>query len=119
MTINDFMERLSQPTILSAAELDEAAIELRLDERALCDLVAREMGEGYLAGRYSWEFGDATMNSLFSTAHGDADCGFSGFAWDVFSAFDEGEYQHPDSPELDGEPRTRKMLEAVFGPQST
>lgn len=118
MTINDFMERLSQSTILSAAELVEAAIELRLDERALCDLVAREMGEGYLAGKYSWEFGDATMNNLFSTAHGDADCGFSDFAWDVFAAFDEGEYHHADSPELDGEPRTKLMLEAVFGRSS-
>lgn len=117
MTIDDFLKRVSQSP-LTVADLEQAAVELQIDEFALCDMIARDVGEGYLSGKYSWEFGDVTMSNLSAIRLRNCDRELSEFAWQVFVAFDEGEYKHPGTPELDGEPRTRLMLEAILGPRT-
>lgn len=84
----------------------------------LSDAYSREVAEGYLAGRWPWETGDRAMNDLYAAAYNvPDDFGLSDFAWDVYVAFDEGEYIHADSPEMDGEPRTKALLSQVFGSQ--
>jgi hypothetical protein len=114
VTLDELIHRLSLEP-LSQPELEKVAGELKLSLRPLCDAIARKLGEGYLIGTYSWELGDAAMNNLFSAAYVNADFGLSEFACGVFSAFDEGEYIHRgEPPELDGEPRTRVILNAIF-----
>jgi hypothetical protein len=95
----------------SAAVLEQAAVTLNTSLNALLNAFAREVAEGYLDGKYSWEFGDTVMNNLYSCAYVFSDLCLPDFAWNVFAAFDEGEYIHTgESPELDGEPRTKALL---------
>ena len=55
------------------------------------------------------------MNVLSAAAYNvPDDFGLTDFAWAVYLAFDEGEYIHHDSPEMDGEPRTKALLAEVL-----
>lgn len=114
MTLNQLIQRVSRKP-LSASELETAAADLRLSINAVFDAIAKEVGEGYLLGKYCWEVGDAVMNNVFATAYPVTQCGLPDFAWRVFAAFDEGEYFHAGEPaEHDGEPRTKTMLAAIL-----
>jgi hypothetical protein len=96
-------------------QLQTAADELNMSLDELLESIAREIAEGYLRGIYSWAFGDSAMNNLFATAYGLSDICLPKFAFDVYIAFDEGEYIHKESPELDGEPRTKALLKPIVG----
>jgi hypothetical protein len=63
----------------------------------------------------SWPDADAAMNNL-SAAYVMADSFVSGLAYDIYIAFDEGEYRHEGGdPAMDGEPRTRALLAELAG----
>lgn len=98
----------------TAAQLEEAANSMSISLETLLDAFAREVAEGYMSGKYSWEVGDCAMTNLFATAYGPADICLSQFAYDVYIAFDEGEYMHKDQSELDGEPRTQALLRPLL-----
>jgi hypothetical protein len=53
------------------------------------------------------------MNALFGFAYQEDGPGFQSIAWKVFIAFDEGEYVRPDIAEMQGEIRTRWLLEEI------
>jgi hypothetical protein len=110
---------------MAIEQLVKQAFVAPLSERVLCDtatdlgmpvdtllvLFAKDVAEKYLAGVYSWDFGDVVMNNLYSCAYTHSDLCMPEFAWRVFEAFDEGEYIHlAESDDRDGEPRTRELL---------
>ena len=115
MTLSSLIQSVSAevPTV---ATLEQFAASSEVTLFSLLDAFARELAEGYLHGKYSWEFGDSTMNNLYSCAYGNSDMCLPEFARQVFAAFDEGEYVHAgESPDLDGEPRTKKILVSLIG----
>ena len=93
---------------LNEAELDAIATASKSTVDELFDAIARQAAKCFLNGHCGWERGDAAMNHLFGLAYGPRDVGLTEFAWQVYLAFDEGEYIHP------GEPRTRKLLESLM-----
>jgi hypothetical protein len=94
--------------------MEDAACTLGISLLSLCDEFALEIAQGFMRGEYSWEFGDAAMNRLYSCAYGSADFGLPDFAFQVYEAFDEGEYRHLNQPGPDGPPRTRALLEPLL-----
>jgi hypothetical protein len=93
--------------------LEMSAASLGKTVQVLFNDLARRIADGYLTGTYSWEFGDQAMNNLYAAAYVSEDIGLPKYAMEVFLAFDEGEYKHKGSPEMDGEPRTRALLLAI------
>ena len=70
----------------------------------LYDAFAREVAERFSRGEHSWEFCDVAMNSLFTYAHPVSLSGLPPFAFEVYSAFDEGEYRE------EGEIVSRRLI---------
>jgi hypothetical protein len=64
-----------------------------MERQRLYDAFARDVAEGYRSGRYSWPDADAAINHLFSFAYAVSGEGLSDYAFLVYQAFDEGEYQ--------------------------
>ena len=81
------------PKVISADEIDGAALKLGLSPSQLCDAFAKEVADGYLAGRYTWDEGDVAMNALWGyislslMEH----TPIPDYAFGVFLAFDAGE----------------------------
>jgi hypothetical protein len=96
----------------SQADIEETARNLGVSVSALCDEFALEVAKGFMDGDYSWDFGDIAMNGLYSCAYANGDFGLPDFAFEVFEAFDEGEYRHSKGPS--GEARTRTLLEPLL-----
>lgn len=69
-----------------------------LGRAAFCDAFSRRVAHRYAASRLDFEAADAAMNRLFAFSHSGEDDIFSGYAWSVFRAFDEGEYTHAGDP---------------------
>lgn len=96
---------------LSERVIRDAAADMGMPVDALLVLFAKDVAEKYLAGAYSWYFGDVVMNNLYSSAYAHSDVCLPEFAWRVFEAFDEGEYIHlAESDDRGGEPLTRALL---------
>lgn len=66
----------------------------QMERQQLYDAFARDVAEGYRSGRHSWPDADAAMNHLFSFAYAVSGEGLSDYAFLVYQAFDEGEYQN-------------------------
>lgn len=79
------------------------------------DRFARVVAQRYLQGQCCWEVGDTAANHLFAFAMSANGGELSPFAWEVFLAFDAGEY--PPGP--DYEARTRALLEAAVSASGT
>ena len=85
------------------------------------DRLGAELARGYHEGRIDFTFGDLVANQMFAlglTANNDA--AFNGVFWQVYLAFDAGEYhrdpKHLDDPEQD---HTRPLIaEIIAGLQS-
>lgn len=72
-----------------------------------CDQVALLIAHRYLAGQVSWPTADAAINYLYPVM---LECPvIPECAWDIYEAFDAGEY-HPGSPELSDDHVTRTIL---------
>ena len=65
-----------------------------LNKDEFCQLFAKRIALEFVHGELSYADGDVAMNRLF----GIADIDLRGLAWDIYHAFDEGEYQHSDDP---------------------
>lgn len=99
----------------TAALLEKTAVELNIPIESLLDAFVLEVAEGYISGKYAWDFVDVAMNNLYTCAYALSDLCLPDFAYQVFIAFDEGEYIHEDSvPGSDGEPRTKMLLAALM-----
>ncbi|HTR55620.1 MAG TPA: hypothetical protein VMJ10_33315 [Kofleriaceae bacterium] len=79
--------------------------------RAFCDAYARRVAERYLAGDLSWTDGDVAINEIFALMT--QECGNStpDYAWDVYLAFDGGEWVQPGKP--GGDEYTRPRILAL------
>ena len=97
-------------------QMETVALELGVTVEELADLVARTIAVDYLNGDIPWAFGDKVMNSLYGWAYGPIDIGLSEFAWDVYIAFDEGEYIHKGEPrDLPSDYRTLPLIKQALG----
>jgi hypothetical protein len=114
MRLNDLIETAASNRPLRSADVESVAQEMGIPVPELIDLFARTVATDYLRGGYSFGFADMAMNQLRSFAHTDTDIGFSEFTWEVFTAFDEGEYIR-DGVSIDeqGEALTRKLLGGI------
>lgn len=92
MTLIELVHRVSVEPV-SQSDLEQVAKDFGLSLSTLCGAIAREVGAGYLLGKYPWEFGDAAMNNMFAAAYANHNIGLSDFVLREFEAFDEGEYQ--------------------------
>jgi hypothetical protein len=84
---------------------------------AFCDAFARRVAEEYWAGRLSFNDADGAMTELYSYSYFDENGDMPPFAWEVFEAFDEGEYyHHGDSRDWDPEDvYTKPMIRKALG----
>jgi hypothetical protein len=64
-----------------------------IDRQRLYDAFAEEVAYGYRSGKYSWLDADVAINHLFSFAYAITGEGLSDYAFLVYDAFDQGEYQ--------------------------
>ena len=114
MRLKDLIETASSNQPLSSADVERVAREMGMAIPELMDLFARTVATSYLRGDYSFGDADMAMNQLFGFAHVETRLGLSEFAWQVFGAFDEGEYIHEGlSTDEQGEALTRKILRGI------
>jgi hypothetical protein len=95
--------------------VEEAAAALRLSVPDLVDQFARTVAQDYLHGRMTWADGDAAINELqtilirFYVDLLNPDS----LMWRVFLAFDEGEWDHANPLDLQGEELTTALLRRI------
>ena len=113
MTLESLIQVASENP-LRAEQVEAAAESLRLTISELYDRFAKRVAQGYLSGDLSYTAGGAAMNELFGYATTGGGPELSQLAWQVFGAFDEGEYLHAGEPvEQQGEVKTRKLLAGI------
>ncbi|HEV8694545.1 MAG TPA: hypothetical protein VGQ93_10260 [Lysobacter sp.] len=86
-----------------------------------CDEFSRRVAHGYAIGRLSYAVADAAMNRLYVFGYGNEDGVLPTYSWDVYRAFDDGEYRHyGDAEDVDPEQKyTRpQILELVAREQA-
>ena len=77
--------------------LFDLAAELRISPALLYDLIAVWLATGFYEGKLGFTFCDQVVNRMFSAATGAAvarEWQWPDLWWDVYLAFDEGEYHH-------------------------
>ena len=81
--------------------------------RQLFDEIAKRLALGFHASELSFEFCDAVVNDLFGPVTNTSGPKPEVF-WDVYSAFDEGEYYHNNNrDENPVEAYTRPMIDRI------
>jgi len=85
----------------------------------MLDHISSQIAERYLSGEISFTYADSVLNGLFEIILQGSDGRMaSDLAWEIYLAFDAGEYNHHgDGPETDPESKyTRPLLvEALRG----
>lgn len=72
------------------------------DYGGFCDAFCRRAVHEYAAGRLSFVAANRAVNRLYAFSYVIEDRGMPGDAWDVYLAFDAGEYRHAgDTGEVD------------------
>jgi len=81
--------------------------------RQLFDEIAKYLAQGFHTSELSFEFCDAVVNDLFGPVTNTSGPKPEVF-WDVYSAFDEGEYYHGNNRDEDPvETYTRPMIDRI------
>jgi hypothetical protein len=84
-----------------------------LSRRQLFDEIAKCLALGFYSSELSFEFCDAVVNDLAGPVT-NTDGPKPEFFWDVYSAFDEGEYYHGNNRDEDPvETYTRPMIDRL------
>ncbi len=110
----DALIRTASESPLQAENVQAAADSLRVTVVEIYDLFAKRVAQQYLHGELSYTIGDAAMNELFGYAYPGGGPELSRLAWQVYEAFDEGEYLHAGEPaEQQGEVKTRLLLARI------
>ena len=113
MTIDALIQNASERP-LRAEDVEAGTESLRVTVVELYDLFAKRVARRYLSGELSYTMGDAAMTELFSYATRGGSPELPRFAWQVFEAFDEGEYLHAGEPvDQQGEAKTRMLLARI------
>ena len=99
---------------LGEADVERWTTILGCSRSQLFDLIAMHLASGYHASELSFEFCDAVVNDLFGPVSDTAGIRPTAF-WDVYLAFDEGEYFHGTKrDEKPQEVYTRPMIARVL-----
>lgn len=97
----DQMAAANQRNPLTETDIDQLSGQFGLSRHAFFDEIAHYIASEFMAGQLSFEQADAAANDLFAYSCHIEDP-LEGFAWDVFQAFDAGEFFHsPDGPGID------------------
>lgn len=113
MTIDDLI-KIARERSPGIDEIEAAARDLQMNVVQLYDVIAKSVATSFLRGELSYTDGDAAMNSLFGYAYPGGGPEFGRLAWQVYQAFDEGEYIHADEAiELQGEAKTLALLAKI------
>jgi hypothetical protein len=97
MTIDDLILIASGRSPRSE-EIEAAAGHKQLPVVRLYDVFAKRVAKRYMRGDLSYADADAAMNGLFGYAYPGGAPEFDYLAWQVYIAFDEGEYLHAGEP---------------------
>jgi hypothetical protein len=97
--------------------LDQAAEALGLPLPDLFDQFARAVAHDYLQGHLTWSDADAAINELQGAVISFYPSLLDGrdLMWEVYLAFDEGEWNHANPLDLQGEELTTALLRRIEG----
>lgn len=82
----------SQGNILSTEPMGTLCDSMGITLNEFYERYARYVALEFLAGRLTYEQADSAANDIF----GHSEHSLEGLAWEVFQAFDEGEYHHSE-----------------------
>ena len=104
----------TRPGITVSEEIEAWSRMLQVSRSELYDRIALFLARGYQNSQLSFEFCDAVVNDFFSVITFTQEAKPALF-WNVYLAFDEGEYRHEnDDAEIDSaEKYTRPMLAEI------
>ena len=104
----------SQP--IAEANADAIRFETGWSREHFCDEFSRRVAHGYATGRFSYHIADAAMNRLYAFGYGNESGTLPAYSWEVYRAFDDGEYRHyGDVEEVDPEQKyTRPQILAIL-----
>ena len=111
MTLDEIAQGLSDVS-LTSADIDLLCERRGQTKRALFDELAYWLAVAFIEGRKDFYFCDGVANMFLPFSNWE----LSDFAWDVYLAFDNGEFDHEGDPKgLDTvEKYTRPMLLAAI-----
>ena len=111
MTLDEIAQGLSDVS-LTSADIDLLCERRGQTKRALFDELAYWLAVAFIEGRKDFSFCDGVSNMFLPFSNWE----LSDFAWDVYLAFDNGEFDHEGDPKgLDTvEKYTRPMLLAAI-----
>ena len=92
--IRKFVDQCAADQPPTEAEVDVACAASGVSRESFYDALAWYVANEFAANRLSFEDGDAAMNWIFSMAQ----FALPDLAFEVFSAFDDGEFQRPEVP---------------------
>lgn len=98
MTIESLIQSGAVDVRLDPAIVNQLCQALGVSPHDLFNEYAKQVADGFLAGRYSWVSADSAMNAFFAywSTHSQA-FNLPDFAFGVYLAFDAGELsQEPD-----------------------
>ncbi|MBL8523972.1 MAG: hypothetical protein JNN20_09805 [Betaproteobacteria bacterium] len=81
-------------------EVERIRCEQSLSPSEFLNTFARHVAHDYLAEKLSFEVADVAMNSLSAYALKQYDVRLPSYAWEVYLAFDQGEFRHPEDDDL-------------------
>ena len=110
MNLDDLIAAAASNQPLSPADVESVARNSGLPVPQLLDLFARTVATRYLREDCSYGFADMAMSQLLGFAHGATGPGLSDFAWQVYDAFDRGEYIRDGEAADPPEQLTRELL---------
>ncbi|WP_434212479.1 hypothetical protein [[Pseudomonas] boreopolis] len=93
--IRQFVDLCAADTPASEADVEAACANAGISRDAFYDNLAWYVANEFAAGRLTFEDGDAAMNWIF----GMAQFALPELAFEVFSAFDDGEFERPEIPD--------------------
>jgi hypothetical protein len=118
MTLDEFIHLASQTTITRSL-MDEFAKAHNQTVAQALDLVAKRIIQQYNLGHWQYDYCDAVANSLYQVILFEYDEIQSNLAWEMFLAFDEGEWHHNGDPEdqspedLYTRPAIRELIQKI------
>ncbi|WP_282275778.1 hypothetical protein [Stenotrophomonas sp. PS02297] len=92
--IRQFVDLCVANTPAPEADVEAACVKAGISRDAFYDDLAWYVANEFAAGRLAFEDGDAAMNWMF----GMAQFALPDLAFEVFSAFDDGEFDRPEVP---------------------
>lgn len=111
------MDALIWKSIGRALEIADLGLEDTSPERvrAFCDTFSHRLVALYLGGQLTWLQADAAANNIYVLMVRDCGGRVPDYAWDVYLAFDAGEYRTPGE-----DATTRPLIEEIvarYGPE--